>query len=165
MAWPAMTFDRRCIRTEHGSEAIDGIGCTTMTFNLRLTILTLVTLLCLLPYLVAAAPPVVAAFGLFAFLTLQTTFFLAGAVYGRENLKAFCRGALLPALLHYSITTWLVLAYGTESFLDAMEIGSGIVDYLRVTTVVSAVVSVLGGLAMVVFKRLVEPRRPNPPAE
>jgi hypothetical protein len=85
-----------------------------MTFNLR-TLLGLVTLLCVLAWLLTAAPPFVAAIGLFVYVTLQTTFFVAGAMYAGENLKAFCRGALLPGLVDYAFVAWVFIQLALAS--------------------------------------------------
>jgi hypothetical protein len=141
-----------------------------MTFNLR-TLLGLVTVLCVLAWLLTAAPPSVAAIGLFVYVTLQTTFFVAGAMYAGENLKAFCRGALLPGLVDYAFVAWvfiqLALAMDLDYFVRVWNGESQIVEeiaFLRRSTVVAAVMSVLIGLAMVGFKRLLEPRSQQPPS-
>jgi hypothetical protein len=141
-----------------------------MTFNLR-TLLGLVNLLCVLAWLLTAAPPFVAAIGLFVYVTLQTTFFVAGAMYAGENLKAFCRGALLPGLVDYAFVAWvfiqLALAMDLDYFVRVWNGESQIVEeiaFLRRSTVVAAVMSVLIGLAMVGFKRLLEPRSQQPPS-
>lgn len=139
-----------------------------MTFNLR-TMLGLVTVFCLVVYLLTAAPPLVAGIGLFVYVVLQTTFFVTGAFYAGPNLKAFCRGALLPALIDYMFVMWVFVQVGIAfDFGDLraameMDANEGSVVFLRRTTIMATALSVLIGLATLVFKRLVEPRPPARP--
>lgn len=130
-------------------------------FSLRMMFVA-VTGVAVLLYLLISAPTSVAAPGLYLVNTLLVAFFLAGALYGNENLKAFCRGAVLPFAIFYLYLTYM-------SFVMTMEVGVFSIEHwnevfqrsakaIGNATILFISASVLLGAATVGFKHLLEPR-------
>ncbi len=83
-----------------------------MKFGLK-TLLAIVTLSCVILFLLAASPGFVASPVLvFVWVTL-TSLFMSGLIYGRGNVRAFCAGAMLPAGATTIALTWLLCIWLT----------------------------------------------------
>jgi hypothetical protein len=136
-----------------------------MSFHLR-TLLTVVTAACVMVYLLTVASELATTIGLLVYATLVTSFFLAGAVYASDNLKAFCRGALLPMLILFFFLTYISsMQVFIEDLKKFSDMADGATRFLRRWTIGSTLLSTWMGLSTLGFKRLVEPREPREPRE
>ncbi len=129
-------------------------------FSLRMLFVA-VTAVAILLYLLTSAPSFVATPGLYLLDTLLMAFFLAGALYGGENLKAFCRGATLPFAMFYLYLTYISMAFTVEDLLSFDHMNEAFersAKNFRSITMFFASASLVVGSATLGFKLLLEPR-------
>lgn len=127
-------------------------------YGLR-TILVAMTFSSGLLYLLTLAPTWLAVPALLLFSILSTMFFVAGAIYAGDQLKAFCRGALLPTLACNLFVTWIAIQVVNLDLSDWSNLLEDEIAFiLRRITVTYLFLSGLMGLSLLAFKWLVEPK-------
>ncbi len=128
-------------------------------FSLRM-MFAAVTAMAVLLYLLISAPAIVAAPALYLLNMLLMMFFLAGSLYAGENLKAFCRGAILPWFAYYLFLTFAEFSIVNVESVDLYEIAAAFgeaIGFFRFTTIFFGSTSLITGATTVAFKRLLEP--------
>ena len=132
-----------------------------MKFSIR-AILVLTAFVALLVAALVAFPPTVATVVLMLLNPMLCAALVAGAIYGREGLRAFCIGAAPSVTMLTFLFAWFIVIIGYDDSLKTVQAWienfEELAPYVKAHTLIGITFVLVSGLTSVTVRWLLRPR-------